>query len=73
MKVLKFVIGGLVTTLINAVLSLPFVWVGWNFGVVPASDSVYTLTAYQAGCLSLFICVCASMLRPVFSYSVNDG
>lgn len=57
---------GMAATLFNAVCVFPFVYLGWNLGVVPAFDAGPSPVGYfTAFCMSMFGAVAVTRLHEI--------
>ncbi len=69
MKVIVLLILGLLMTVVTALISTLFLYVGWNWGLVPAVEFAKPVTLVGAFWLSMCIATVGGMLKTSVSTS----
>jgi hypothetical protein len=72
MKVLVLLLGGLILTVLTACLGTAFMWLGWNYGVVPALTFAKPVGLLTAFCLSLFLSGMGAMFKSTLTVNSKE-
>jgi hypothetical protein len=72
MKILLVLAIGVLLTLLSAIIATPFMFYGWNVGVINALSWTHEVSWSSAFGLSLFICGVIGAARTSLTVSMKD-